>query len=268
MIRNIRSVTVICIIISLFSGSIFSESVFAGSNDFFSRENIITIAKGFASLYLLNKVNKLITEQNEPEPVFEQQIRTEKSSGISSGIDNKIIVIDAGHGGSDPGAIGKGGLREKDVTLDIALRLYQLLRAYTKARVYLTRDKDQYVSLQERSVMANSLGADAFISIHINAAENGIEKGIETYAHYNSPEEAWALAWYLQESLVKELGLLDRGLKADNFHVIRETKMKAVLLEVGFISDRTEEGLLKQPATREKAARAIYQGLLTYYDKG
>jgi len=244
----------------------FSESVFAGSDDLFSRENLITIAKGFASLYLLNRVNKFLTEKNEPEPVFENKLSV-NPSGVPSGINNKIIVIDAGHGGKDPGAVGAGGLKEKEVTLDIALRVYQLLKTNTKARVYLTRDKDQYVSLNERSAMANSLGADTFISIHINAAENGIEKGIETYAHYNSPEEAWALGWYIQESLVKELGLSNRGLKADNFHVVRETKMKSVLLEIGFISDRAEENLLKQSSTREKAARAIYQGILTYYNK-
>ena len=94
---------------------------------------------------------------------------------------------------------------------------------------------DRFVSLAERSSLANRLGADSFISIHINAAENGRERGIETYAHHSASREAWALAWYLQEQLVKELGLKDRGLKAGNFHVIRETRMDSVLLEIGFI---------------------------------
>lgn len=267
MSRNIKTVLVLTLVISIVFNSIFSIAVFADSADLFSRDNLVTIAKGLASLYLLNKVNSLINERDSTPPATVVKPNSFDLNRAYSQIDGKIIIIDPGHGGRDPGAVGFGGLREKDVTLDIALRVYQLLKENTSSRVYLTRDSDKFVSLNERSAMANSLGADTFISIHINGAENGIERGIETYAHYGSSQNSWALAWYIQDNLVKELGLLDRGLKADNFHVVRETNMDSVLLEIGFLTDRTEENLLRQSSTREKAARAIYNGILTYYSK-
>ncbi len=253
----------VLIITIILSSSLFSTPAFADSRDLFTRENLITVAKGIASIYLLTKVNSLISEDNEEQETIVNQRSVDART--QSSIDGKIILLDPGHGGSDPGAVGAGGLMEKDVNLDIALRVSKLLKANTKARVYLTRDSDRFVSLNERSFMANSLGADTFISFHINGAENGVERGIETYAHYNSPQDAWALAWYIQDNLVKELGLLDRGLKADNFHVVRETNMESVLLEIGFITDSTEENLLRQSSTRQKAARAVYKGILSYY---
>ncbi len=253
----------VLIIAMLLTNSIFSIPAMADSSDLFSRENLITVAKGIVSIYLLGKVNSLISEDNNSQPTVVNQNPVD--ARIKSNIDGKVILLDPGHGGYDPGAVGAGGLKEKDVNLDIALRVYQLLKANTNARVYITRDSDRFVSLNERSTMANSLGADTFISFHINGSENGRERGIETYAHYNSPKGAWALAWYIHDNLVKELGLADRGLKADNFHVVRETKMESVLLEIGFITDTTEEKLLSQSSTREKAARAVYNGILSYY---
>lgn len=266
MIKSItlKTFLVLTLAISIIVSSLFSIPVQANGGDLFSKDNLETLAKGILSLYLINRLNSLIREDNSNQ----NQVVVDYSGVVDqnlSSVDGKIIVIDAGHGGSDPGAVGRGGLKEKDVTLDIARRVYQLLKGNTNAQVYLTRDTDRYVSLAQRSSMANSLGADSFVSIHINGAENGIERGIETYAHYNSPRNAWALAWHIQDKLVKELGLRDRGLKADNFHVVRETNMDSVLLEIGFITDPTEEALLAKSSTRERAARAIFEGILSYY---
>lgn len=267
--KTLKTFLVLTLAIFIIVSSLFSIPVQANGSDLFSKDNLETLAKGILSLYLINRLNSLITEDKNMEEKIGNQVSIDYS-GLNnhfslSSIDGKIIVIDPGHGGSDPGAVGRGGLKEKDVTLDIAKRVYQLLKENTNAQVYLTRDTDRYVSLSQRSSMANKLGADAFISIHINGAENGIERGIETYAHYNSPKNAWALAWYIQEKLVEELGLLDRGLKADNFHVVRETNMDSVLLEIGFITDTTEETLLAKSSTRERAARAVFEGILEYY---
>lgn len=253
----------VLIIAMLLTNSIFSIPAMADSSDLFSRENLVNLAKGVAAIYLLSRVSSLVTEVNDSQSTVVNQSPVD--SRVLSQMENKIILLDPGHGGYDPGAVGAGGLKEKDVNLDIALRVYQLLKTNTNAQVYLTRDSDRFVSLNERSTMANSLGADTFISFHINGAENRIERGIETYAHYNSSKGAWALAWYIHENLVKGLGLSDRGLKADNFHVVRETNMESVLLEIGFITDSMEEKLLMQSSTRERAARAVYNGILTYY---
>ena len=104
--------------------------------------------------------------------------------------------------------------------------------------------------------------ADIKISIYSNVDKLGIEEGIETYAHYNSCEDSWALAWYIQESLVQTLHLKDRGLKAANFHVIRETpEVKSVLLELGYISNPKEEALLQKADFRKKSAQAVYDGV-------
>ncbi|MFP4662612.1 MAG: N-acetylmuramoyl-L-alanine amidase [Halanaerobiales bacterium] len=274
MIRHTSFKLIVLLTITiLISNSIFASSAYALSSDLLSKENILSVAKGVAAIYLLSRVNSLMNEKNDArsssveEKVAEEYYDLVIDPLTYNKMSGKVILLDPGHGGHDPGAVGKRGLKEKDLTLDIALRVFKLLKTNTSARVYLTRDSDQFISLYKRSEMANNLNADTFISIHINGAENGIERGIETYAHYNSSKKSWALAWYLQDSLVRELGFIDRGLKAENFHVVRETNMDSVLLEIGFITEPAEERLLSQNSIREKAALAIFRGILDYYSK-
>ena len=257
--KLLQRLLILVLLLSLLLTASFPQLAEARSRELLKKDNLEFILKGVVSLYLLNRINSMLRE----EPAIE-----DAGSRVPAGpspLAGKIIVLDPGHGGHDPGAVGARGLKEKDVNLDIARRVYRLLQENTAARVYLTRDTDRFVSLAERSSLANRLRADSFISIHINAAENGRERGIETYAHHSAGREAWALAWYLQEQLVRELGLKDRGLKAGNFHVIRETRMDSLLLEIGFISDAAEEALLARSSTRERAAQAIYAGILAYY---
>lgn len=234
-----------------------------------TKERIITIAKGAVALYLLNTLTNMVKESDESETKMGNIVVDEVPiNNTKFDLSGKVIVIDPGHGGSDPGAIGPGGLKEKDVNLDIARRLYKILKNNTNARVHLTRDLDKFISLDKRSDLAKSLNADMFISIHSNADEQGKQSGIETYAYYSTSGDTWALAWYIHESLVKGLKLKDRGLKADNFHVIRETaNINSILLEIGFISNKKEEALLKDDRTRENAARTIYQGIVNYLEK-
>ena len=225
----------------------------------FTRENAVRLAQGIATLYLLHTINKLIAG-NKDEDINEQESIVQNNK-----FRDKVIVIDPGHGGFDPGAVGPSDLKEKDVNLNIALKLYDILKN-AGSNVYLTRDKDVFVPLEKRADMANELDADIFISVHCNAEKKGVERGIETYAHYNTSSETWSLAWNLQNSLVRQMKLNDRGLKANNFHVIRKTKdIKSVLLEIGYISNSKEEALLSENKKTEEIAQAIYQGILDYY---
>lgn len=231
------------------------------------KEEVIKTAKIAAILFLISKASDLFSDSaddkiNEGVLLEDNQVVT--SSNMT--LDDKVIVIDPGHGGSDPGAIGVHGLKEKDINLDIALKLYELLSNKTKAEIYLTRDSDSFVSLNERSSFARSINADIYLSIHNNADENGQQHGTETYAYYTTAKETWALAWYIHKNIVDRLGFLDRGLKADNFHVIRETPgINSILLEIGFLSNEEEEAILMKDITREQAAVAIYEGIVEYF---
>ena len=150
------------------------------------------------------------------------------------------VFIDPGHGGSDSGAIANG-LREKDVCLNIALKLKDILRStYTGHQLKLSRTTDKMVSLRERTQMANQWGADYFISIHINA---GGGTGFESYI-YNQPAKRRGKTKRYQEimqaEIIKLTSFKDRGSKAANFHVLRETAMPAILTENGFIDSKND----------------------------
>lgn len=172
-----------------------------------------------------------------------------------------IIVIDAGHGGTDPGAVGNG-LREKDLTLSIALGVANYLRS-TNADVRMTRTTDTTLSLSQRTAFANSIGADYYLSIHINA---GGGTGFESYV-WNGPLGQETLK--PRDEIHKEVaayfaanGLRDRGKKTANFHVLRETRMPACLIECGFIDHTTDSAHLKNGNFISGLARAIGQGVV------
>jgi N-acetylmuramoyl-L-alanine amidase len=213
------------------------------------------------------------------------------------------IVIDPGHGGKDPGAIGPSGLKEKDITLSIARILRDKL---TKAgyKVVMTRDSDKFISLWKRIYIANRENADLFISIHANSSRSRRASGFEVY--YLAPasdEEARALAaaenyplgiaekipddtavqatiWDLLYSenrkdsiqlakniiraLNKKMGTRNRGIKSANFYVLRGAQMPAILVEVGFISNRYEESKLKTWTFKNKIADALVEGIKNY----
>ena len=175
---------------------------------------------------------------------------------------SKVIYLDAGHGGSDPGAIGNG-LQEKDVTLDIALRTKKELEAagYT---VIMSRTTDKYLSLSERTNHANRVNADIFVSIHINA---GGGTGIETWKMANGPKpkESNTLATYIQNETIKQTGSRDRGVKDQNLHVNRESNMPSVLVELGFIDTKADADKLKQASFKNKAAKGIANGIKKYF---
>jgi len=171
----------------------------------------------------------------------------------------KKIVLDPGHGGKDPGAVGSGGTKEKDVALAVALKVAEKLRQ-AGVEVKLSRSSDIFLDLQPRCDIANSSGAQYFVSIHCNAATNRGAHGTETYC-YRFGGQGEVLAKAIQDELIAVTGRANRGVKAANFHVLRNTNMPAVLTELAFISNPKEEQLLSSPSFQEKCANAIVKGI-------
>ncbi len=175
------------------------------------------------------------------------------------------IVLDPGHGGRYPGAVGPTGLTEKEVNLNIAQRTARLCEQ-EGAGVMLTRTEDKTTSLNQRVTIANNFSADIFVSIHSNGFSDSRANGIETY-HYPSSSLGRTLAISIQKSKINKLGLRDRGVKTAYFYVLRETKMPAVLSEIGFITNPVEEKLLKQDSFRQIAAESLLEGIINYFNK-
>jgi N-acetylmuramoyl-L-alanine amidase len=180
------------------------------------------------------------------------------------------IVIDPGHGGSDPGASGNG-LVEKDLNLDVALRLRDLLEADTvdvsgggNWTVQMTRSTDVFISLQGRVNQANAWPADRFVSIHHNSFSSPSANGTETYSFQENTFSA-DLRDKVQQELVTALGLTDRGSKTANFFVLSQTNMPAILSEGGFVTNPGDAAVLANPSARQSAAEAHLFGLQRHY---
>lgn len=176
------------------------------------------------------------------------------------------IFIDPGHGGNDPGA-SSNGLVEKDVTLNIALKLQQILKdSYKNVTTRLSRTTDQTVSLLNRTNIANNWNADYYLSIHINAG-GGV--GFESYiwnGKFASRSETERIRSAIHDEIVETVGWRDRGKKQANFHVLRETTMPAVLTENGFIDTDAEAKEMKTPQWVEKVARAHASGIAQAFE--
>jgi N-acetylmuramoyl-L-alanine amidase len=213
------------------------------------------------------------------------------------------VVLDAGHGGNDPGAASASLLNEKDVTLDIEQRLHKLLAA-GGFEVVTTRPDDRFIALRDRARMANSSDSDIFVSIHVNSVRNPTSHGVETYylgatsdptltrlaADENRAsgysladlhklldgiyadarrDESHRLADAVQQQLYGELrttdpGLQNWGVKRAPFIVLVATEMPAILAEVGCLSNEAEATKLRQPEWREKIAQALFEGIKAY----
>jgi N-acetylmuramoyl-L-alanine amidase len=175
----------------------------------------------------------------------------------------KKIALDAGHGGTDPGAIGVTGKKEKDFALTMALKIEERLKADKKVTPVLTRNNDSFVELKERVKIAKKQKVDSFISIHANStAEPSKATGTETLY---TREESKPLATIIHKHLIAATGLKDRGVKYQNIHVTRETNMPAILLEVGFINHPDDEKKLFDPAFQDRVADAIVAGIYEYF---
>ena len=205
---------------------------------------------------------------------FEKKVPT--TTLLPSAISGKTIVIDAGHGGRDPGAIGRTGLREKDVNLDIAIRLKKY---FSRVGVYviMTREEDldyggengpSNLSKKRRDLvyrvkMANESKADLLLSIHVNSFPQSIWSGAQCFYDSKNPKSK-LLAEAIQRSLVTKLGPNRRKAKSADYMILKNTKMPSVTVEVGFISNPREEEFLANDEYREKLAEAIFYGTAEY----
>lgn len=218
---------------------------------------------------------KVIKNKNGSTTRVEDGITYIKGNGkfeVDGGLKDKVIAIDPGHGGSDPGAIGAGGTQEKNITLPISKNLRDLLTK-AGAKVYMTRTSDTDVDkpgasdkaeLQARVNVAEKYNADAFISIHINSAANKSIGGLSSYYYPKTKHDA-RLAKAIQTKLKANFGLDDLGIREANFYVNKRSSMPSTLLELGFISNPKEETVLKSKWFQEKAARVIFEGIKEYF---
>jgi N-acetylmuramoyl-L-alanine amidase len=219
------------------------------------------------------------------------------------GLSVSRVVIDAGHGGHDPGAHGNG-INESELTLDVAMRVQKLLEKQPGIEVVMTRDTDVFIALEERTAIANREGADLFLSIHANASRNAAARGIETYflnfamnpeaeavaarenatsgramhslpdivraiALNNKINESRDLAATVQKAMAKRLAaknrsLKDLGVKQAPFVVLIGAVMPSVLAEISFVTNKQDGALLKTPAYRQQIAQSLFDGIVNY----
>lgn len=188
-----------------------------------------------------------------------EQKKATRAPGTLKGL---TIVIDAGHGGNDRGTTGVRGTDEKLLTLMTAELLSGKLKA-AGANVVMTRESDTYISLRKRVSISQQTGADAFISIHYDANPDSSINGFTTYYTHSNQK---SLASSLNDGLASTISLRNRGAQPANFMVLRENRQNAVLIELGFLSNPSEERVLTTEMFREQATHGIYQGLLDHFD--
>jgi N-acetylmuramoyl-L-alanine amidase len=235
------------------------------------------------------------------KPTRDGQATLTRTLGLKIG----RIVIDAGHGGHDTGTIGPTGLMEKDLCLDVALRLGKIVQQRLPgAEVVYTRADDTFIPLEDRTRIANEAKADLFISIHANSSHDHAARGIETYylnlkgspdamevaarenataqesvhdleglvkriAQSEKIDESREFAADVQESLSKRIQknykpVKDRGVRKAPFVVLIGADMPSVLTEISFLSNPSDEQLLKKPEHRQRVAEGLYQGVISY----
>jgi N-acetylmuramoyl-L-alanine amidase len=195
---------------------------------------------------------------------------------------SRVVVLDPGHGGQDTGAKGKRGVEEKRAVLDIARRVRSHLSA-AGLTVYMTREGDRFIELEERARMAKRQGADLFVSIHLNSAASTMAQGVESFVlsapgfsstaggsgsgavpgNQHGPASS-QLGFQVHRAMVGIPGVIDRGLKRARFIVLRNAPCAAVLVECGFLSHADEERKFEMESYREEVARGIAKGIVNY----
>ena len=207
------------------------------------------------------EVHAYMAAQLEPSTIMLTE-GTPATDGVLSGL---TVVVDPGHGGSDPGTIGYQGTFEKDVNLAIALQLGEFL-SQAGARVVYTRNTDVYVSIFERPEIAAKANADLYVSLHANASlDRGKVRGTETLYRAQDPASQ-LFASTVQEELVNAITLANRRIWGrDDLAVFNNTRMPAIMVEVGFLDHPDEEVLLRAPGFQEVAAQGIYSGIARFY---
>lgn len=203
----------------------------------------------------------VVTENNGQNSVQQDKADklAERKKGTLKGV---TIVLDAGHGGNDRGTTGARGTDEKDINILTAELLKSKLQA-AGAKVEMTRESDVFVDLRKRVAISHQNSADAFISIHYDAIEDSSVNGFTTY-YTNSYQQQLAEA--VHAGIATKVNLKDRGARFGDYLVLRENRQNAILLELGYLSNPSEERAVTSDYYREQATLGIYQGLLNYFD--
>lgn len=188
-------------------------------------------------------------------------VRSEKIRTLEHQLEKPSkVVIDPGHGGKDNGAMGASGKFEKDFTLQVALKVEELAKQEPQIEVILTRSEDRFISSidRERPEIGNQLRADLFISIHGNTYEDSSVSGAETYYYH---ENSLFLAEILQKHIVQTSGFRDRGVKKEDFFVLKDSNMPAALIEMGYLTNPQEENEMLTEDFQYRMASAILDGI-------
>ena len=212
---------------------------------------------------LLEQTGSIPTPPRQPTPVPPTQPAPPQNlPQVPRG--RVVVVIDPGHGGRDPGAVGIGGLREKDAVFDMSRRVAQVLEQQG-VTVIMTRSDDREVDLAPRVATAQRANANLFVSIHANAISMSRPdvNGLETYYYQTGA----GLARAIHDSILRSTDMRDRGVRQANFYVIRNTSMPAVLVETGFVTGREDAARLSNPTSRTQIADAIARGILDYIQR-
>jgi len=191
------------------------------------------------------------------------------SLGEAGASERWLVVIDAGHGGRDPGAIGRSGTLEKQITLEIARLIEIFAWGDPKIEVVLTRRRDITIPLRERIDLANRLGAAVYVSIHANAHMNPAVQGLETLIHSSNYPQDLKLARLIHRKLISRLssvGVRDRGVKEQPLY-LRWAKMPAVIVETGFITHPLGEVRLRSLWYQAQIAQAILAGIKAFLEQ-
>jgi N-acetylmuramoyl-L-alanine amidase len=208
-----------------------------------------------------------------PTPLIAEPLLVATAPSDPPAFGFRRIVIDAGHGGYDDGTVGPQGLNEKDIVLDVALRLRALILLRLQTDVVLTRETDRYIALQERARIANSGKADLFLSIHANSSPREDAAGTETYflnpSGHAGNTESRKVAETIQRSIFGLAALSNstarnRGAKRAPFVVLTHAEMPSILAEIGFLSNPADEFNLSLPEYRQRIAEALFEGLREY----
>ena len=185
------------------------------------------------------------------------------SAGVTQTFAFRTVIIDPGHGGRDLGA-ADSYVYEKHINLDVARRLERTLKE-AGFKTVMTRTKDEFIALRERSARANRHRNAVFVSVHFNSAYRTSALGIETFYRSSSSEK---FARFVQTELIKNIGATDRGVKTGNFSVLRYTKHPSILVEGGFISNKNERSAMMDPQYRQVVADSIARGILQFNRRG
>ena len=281
-----------------------SKVVNENGNYYIPTESFFGIIKNLYNSYSIKYVNNEIRLTSNSG--YKKTVKTPVDLGSEKEKwEFKTIVIDPGHGGKDPGAVGYRGTKEKDIALDVAKRLEKKLSKNMNVKIIMTREEDIFLRLSERTKIANESNGNLFISIHTNAAEDRRASGFETFligpnkneaavrvaARENAvlelegktgknltnedliqatiAQSAFAskseqFASMVQKEIKKRVQSKDRGVKQAGFYVLMGASMPNVLVELGFISNPSEEKKLRSPQYRDQLATAIYRAVEQY----